>query len=255
MRIRKIIFIQLNLLFALSVSNAQIGIQTESPLALVHIDSKKNTNPAGTINTSDDIVVDNNGNVGVGILSPLAKLHIKTTSSVRALRISDGTQGNTKILSSDALGNASWVNQPSSSGAVYRLTGTTARKLPFSTISMLLAMPITESGNYLVIIRWWGISETTSSANTTSAYLTLDEAPDGSTNRGTVKDNVEYYVYTYPNNRFSFTTSLYGHFQAGSYLKLFIYPAIGTASGSSWVIGSVSPTSLSYSPSIVIFKV
>ncbi|RYF89253.1 MAG: hypothetical protein EOO03_06465 [Chitinophagaceae bacterium] len=44
-----------------------------------------------------------NGNVGIGIAAPTAKLDVAGN-----LKIADGTQGEGKILTSDELGNASW---------------------------------------------------------------------------------------------------------------------------------------------------
>lgn len=51
------------------------------------------------------ITVDSSGNVGIGTISPTSKLQVNGK-----LRISDGTQGLNKVLSSDASGIASWVN-------------------------------------------------------------------------------------------------------------------------------------------------
>jgi hypothetical protein len=47
------------------------------------------------------------GNVGIGTTSPTAPLHV-----AGKVRIVDGTQGNNKILASDASGNSSWVGAP-----------------------------------------------------------------------------------------------------------------------------------------------
>jgi hypothetical protein len=56
---------------------------------------------SGTI--GDVMAVKHNGNVGIGVTDPQAKLHINGS-----LRISDGSQGTGRILMSDASGNASW---------------------------------------------------------------------------------------------------------------------------------------------------
>lgn len=62
-------------------------------------------NPSGAPPTGNGAIsVSASGNVGIGTLSPTSKLHL-----VGSLRISDGTQGLNKVLSSDASGIASWV--------------------------------------------------------------------------------------------------------------------------------------------------
>ena len=56
---------------------------------------------------TEQVRILNNGNVGIGTNSPTTTLHVRSTTSP-ALRIVDGNQGNGKILTSDASGNATW---------------------------------------------------------------------------------------------------------------------------------------------------
>ena len=86
---------------------AQIGIQTENPLSVLHIDPKRDTNTTGSINTSDDVVITSAGNVGIGVVAPTEKLDIRGT-----FRLRDGNQAVNKVLVSDALGNAQWSDRP-----------------------------------------------------------------------------------------------------------------------------------------------
>lgn len=84
--------------------HAQIGINTDYPKGLLHIDAKSDN---GTVTIpmtiSDDIVFDGNGNMGVGNISPISKVDIKGK-----LRINDGTQRINYGLKSDSNGVASW---------------------------------------------------------------------------------------------------------------------------------------------------
>jgi hypothetical protein len=62
--------------------------------------------PAG--NSIDAMIIKNTtGNVGIGTLAPSTALHING-SSPGAFRISDGSEGVGKVLTSDASGNATW---------------------------------------------------------------------------------------------------------------------------------------------------
>ncbi|MCL6220170.1 hypothetical protein [Zunongwangia pacifica] len=75
-----------------------------------------------TANTAYSIVLGNNtaasnwngSKIGIGTSDPTAKLHVNGS-----LRIVDGTQGENKVLTSDAQGNASWKDLNGNSGKVY----------------------------------------------------------------------------------------------------------------------------------------
>ncbi|SHG16551.1 hypothetical protein [Dysgonomonas macrotermitis] len=85
---------------------AQVGINTTLPQGILHIDAQSNT--SGTTNTRDDVIILENGNVGLGILSPSVKLHIVSVTQGGGFALQDGTQGANYILVSDADGNAFW---------------------------------------------------------------------------------------------------------------------------------------------------
>lgn len=92
------------------VAEAQVvGVNTNSPLHRLHIDSKGDNTQLTTITspeTADDIVVDTYGNMGIGIASPTAKLDIRKT-----MQIADGTQANYKLFSStNSEGLGKWVD-------------------------------------------------------------------------------------------------------------------------------------------------
>lgn len=99
---------------------AQIGINTESPQTLLHIDAKSNNSILGVPTAAeilDDVVVTSEGSIGVGTIAPKRKLHIVTGGKVGTpkvgFRIEDGNQGLNKVLLSDANGVANWQTAPS----------------------------------------------------------------------------------------------------------------------------------------------
>lgn len=119
--------------------SGQIGLFTEGPSQLFHVDAAKNNNnnasPFPTL-MADDVVFTQNGKLGLGVINPQAKVHINGT-----LRVNDGTQANGKLLvSTNNEGLAKWdimkVNKTSNwkingtldvpnVGVVVDLTGTT----------------------------------------------------------------------------------------------------------------------------------
>ncbi|QYN50120.1 MULTISPECIES: hypothetical protein [Apibacter] len=89
-----------------------IGINTENPQAIFHIDAKKdNGDIPNPVNTSDDVVFTRDtiipyyGKVGVGKINPDVSLDVNGN-----IRLEDGHETNANILvSTDSLGNAKWV--------------------------------------------------------------------------------------------------------------------------------------------------
>lgn len=92
--------------------NAQIGVNTETPRGVFHVDAKGNTVNDTPSMVLDDIVFTKEGKLGIGTIDPQAKLHIVTggTSSapIIGLRLVDGNEKEGKILFSDSEGNAHW---------------------------------------------------------------------------------------------------------------------------------------------------
>jgi hypothetical protein len=87
---------------------AQVGVNTE-PQGPLHVDAKGDTN--GTFNTADDVIVTAAGRMGIGTLAPQERLHIQSAATSGAIRITDGTQGDSKILASkDADGTTEWTS-------------------------------------------------------------------------------------------------------------------------------------------------
>lgn len=138
-------------LLVCSICIAQIGINTENPKALLHIDGASTpatTNPpTGNITTAqatDDIVITNQGNVGVGTTNPTTRLDIISQSAGGAIRIADTTEGVGKMLVSDANGVGTWGSVIGSWFAILNgnwpityQTSTTIRQLTNFTTSVI----------------------------------------------------------------------------------------------------------------------
>ncbi|WP_054510942.1 hypothetical protein [Chryseobacterium sp. ERMR1:04] len=129
---------------------AQIGINTSNPQAPFHVDGGKD-NPATGVPTTaqqaNDFAVTSAGNVGIGTTTPSTKVDIISTTA-GALKITDGTQGNGKILVSDANGVATWQN---SSPAVIINSNTGGSVTVATTLTYLGASAVvTIPGYYLI---------------------------------------------------------------------------------------------------------
>lgn len=93
----------------------QVGINTQNPQATFHVDGQKDNPATGTpteMQQLNDVVITENGQIGVGIIAPTAKIHTISTNEYGAFQMQDGSEGTGKFLASDANGRATWVNSP-----------------------------------------------------------------------------------------------------------------------------------------------
>jgi len=95
---------------------AQLGINTNNPQQIFHIDGGKDANtmnPTTGVPTLsqqvDDFVVTSNGSIGVGTINPTHRLEINNQTNNGAIRIQDGSEGFNKMLVSDQEGVGTWV--------------------------------------------------------------------------------------------------------------------------------------------------
>ncbi|PXV69131.1 hypothetical protein CLV62_101400 [Dysgonomonas alginatilytica] len=94
---KKCILLIFSLLFA-GLCTSQVGINTENPKGVFHIDSKGDSGVSGT-NSVDDVIVDSQGSMGIGTLTPQAKLDINGN-----LRIADApVVANASVLVRDGV--------------------------------------------------------------------------------------------------------------------------------------------------------
>lgn len=249
------------LLLSISGANAQIGIQTESPITLLHIDATRDNSPTPTSNQLlNDVFIDNNGNIGLGVSAPMARLEIADLSPtvIPPLRIVDESTMANKVLESVTTeGAARWTQQPPSYTKIY--TATTDQLFTHNIESDLIldgAITIPITGKYLITVRWFGRFIITSGyGRTISAYVYLYK---GSGASKTSLDQIEYYTTAPLNGFVTFTTSLYaGDRTAGDVLSLAVRPLIGSTSGiSAWQIGpSLSGGRAGYVPTVILYSI
>jgi hypothetical protein len=85
----------------------RVGIGTANPLGKLHVSND-------AIGSDSSFIVTTAGNVGIGTSAPAAKLDV-----IGSVKITDGTQGAGKVLTSDAAGNASWQSASASGGGAF----------------------------------------------------------------------------------------------------------------------------------------
>lgn len=69
---------------------AQVGINTQNPQALFHIDGSRDNNTSGTPTSTqqaNDLVVTENGNVGIGTTTPKVKLDLRSSGTNNSIGI------------------------------------------------------------------------------------------------------------------------------------------------------------------------
>ena len=130
---------------------------------MFHVDPKADTQ--GSLNTSDDVIVTMQGNVGVGVLPDDAALPPTLTltdggtpSLPRSpLRIEDGNQQEGRVLTSNAAGQGAWKDLPAgfNPGKVYGLTGIDAITFKVNVNHDVFFFTADAAGSYLFEIRWW----------------------------------------------------------------------------------------------------
>ncbi len=105
-----------------------VGINTNNPRGALHVDAKGDNGSGDTpTNISDDVIVDTNGNLGLGTISPVQKVHVEApASSGNGFRLNDQSQDiGYLLMSRDTMGTATWIPKPFSvkTGAI-KINGT-----------------------------------------------------------------------------------------------------------------------------------
>ena len=169
----------------------------------------------------------------------------KTTGQVT---IADGTQGSGKIFTSDANGNGSWQSTSLAGGKILDNVAQTFPNEVSTKLETNAPMVLTQSGNFLVSLRWWGTAQNNLNG-ATSAYIRLKR-------NGTIVDEIEYYVTGVTNDKpFSFTVNLVAsNCATNDILTIEIKPSIPTGATTTWKTGTAGPNVI-WMPSVVVSKI
>lgn len=97
---KKCKFLLITILLFFQLCNSQVGINTSNPQKKFHVDGNRD-NPAtgipNNIQTANDFTIDSNGNVGVGTITPLVKLDLRSAGSNNSLAIGNTSQTATQV--------------------------------------------------------------------------------------------------------------------------------------------------------------
>ena len=215
----------------LRAQTAGVGINTENLQGVFHVDAAgNNPSPSGSISPAqqaDDVVITEEGYVGIGTLSPTTQLHIHTQNQtgVFPLRIEDGSLGNNQLLVSDDEGIASWQNPPAPpSTTVYSIqtvpTQTFTKGSPTQATNSAFTVP--EDGFYSMDVRFWGEAILSSYTLPLITILQLRR-------NGDLVDQYQYSVCPNPGRITAFVT-LYAKASQGEVLSLWVHFVEGSES-------------------------
>lgn len=256
------LFLLIFSLLSIGLCRSQVGINTQTSQGVFNIDPRGDT--SGSSGTSDDIIVTSDGKMGIGTLSPSARLHIDKGSSASFLRIEDTSEGANKYLVSDENGAGSWIPAIDLYGKVYRMTSPSQVQItyPYNVVSPIRFnliksdsgtltnngdngfIRIDADGNYIFTFRWWGAVSTASTPVapyyflSTRAYLRLYKVVSGVVS-GSPLDEVLIYCPVSgkaATGRNSFVTSLFAEgLKKDELYAITITPDDGI--DNSWILG------------------
>ncbi|MDR3273478.1 MAG: hypothetical protein LBT29_08370 [Flavobacteriaceae bacterium] len=109
-----------------SLAFGQVGIGTDNPLGIFHIDPQSNTQTQTENSDTDDFLVDTGGNVGIGTIHPTEKLDVNAGK----ISIRDGSQGQGKVFVSDENGVGTWESVTDNGKTVVWTLNTTNTNFP-----------------------------------------------------------------------------------------------------------------------------
>lgn len=126
---------------------AQIGINTDTPLQLLHIDASGNNRSSLLNKYDDDVVVDSLANVGIGTVLPVAKLDVRG-----GVTINDGTQYPGFLwTATDADGKGAWQVRTSNRTAQWNINNLDSYTFSSSDLKMTGSQSIS-SGDQIGLV-------------------------------------------------------------------------------------------------------
>lgn len=98
----------LAVIFSATIGHAQLGINTTNPQAIFHVDGANDNPEAGSTNAeqeANDVVINNTGNMGIGTITPTAKLDVVGSTNLVPLRVQQMpvTASNSRLFSNSTL--------------------------------------------------------------------------------------------------------------------------------------------------------
>lgn len=226
-------------IFSFGISHAQVGINTQNPQGIFHIDGKSDNSSVPTVTQQlNDFVILSNGNVGIGTLNPSAKLVIEDGATAAnpksVLKIVDSNVKKDRVMTAiNSNGEATWQDYEYQGkiGQVYSTTSLPAQTFPAAITAINgWSFTIPEEGYYAFDVRWWATySAVTSGAVAVTAthfYLNVN---------GTTMDQYETYntINTSLGNRLTAYFPLYFDATAadvGKTVTISVRPGISPAS-------------------------
>lgn len=213
---------------------AQIGINTEKPLSLLHVDAAAN-NGTGTVLdpslTYDDVVFTNEGKIAAGKTTAIANLDIRATSGNSAIGIGNTTQTAAQAGAGAVRYNSSTKCLEFSDGNVWSCMPSVARKLQ---VIAQKNVPQNISVSTLTTVNNWGtIKDNTEGAyNATTGIFTAPR-----TGRYAVS-----FIYSFNSGAINANTQIEAQIEYNSlflkYLKAF--PSAITSTSTAYISGIVS---------------
>jgi hypothetical protein len=185
---------------------AQVGVRTENPQGMFHVDALYDT--VGNQHTGDDVIVTDKGNLAIGMIPPPLseiKLIVTDGGTIAApkspFRIIDGYQAEGRVLTSDATGQGRWADLPSgfSLGEAYEPLGVTGGLTIIAQgnnnfTDLGISFRANKVGLYAFEVRWWArVNATTLAGTHLYQHFRLLRA-------GSLADQFEAYTNTLGNN-------------------------------------------------------
>jgi hypothetical protein len=126
---------------------AQIGINTNNPQTVFHVDGSKDNALTGTpsdTQVANDFVVTNEGKVGIGTITPQANLEVKGKVILSGVKDNQLVVSNKSLAIDNTTGELGYVN-PTESQVLYRRTAASRVDQPFNNTNWIMA-PINTNG-------------------------------------------------------------------------------------------------------------